>query len=372
MQFKETLLKNKGKVLIIHYACSDIYVESKAPPKISCIVIRDDETNKDEVFSRAKYSEKTLLENFWKFVSKNKDKIFLGWNIKSHAYSFVVLKDRYERLCRKKATKIHSLNVFDLDDCIKKDYNLKRQIYRLKELAELNGHQTRGFIQGEHEAKLFKEKKFVAIEGSVIRKTHVISDILDSFLKNRLIVSSNIRKRDVEYIENLLRSKDYSVACILTTLHVEKQLAALLEMYFYPRNIKHFLVEPTFGFLLKKVEAYKIFRKNHYIRHFKELKKHRNKLAHDITYWDEVEENKKIQQEIEDLCKKTIELFKIPMPHAINSIFCIEIKENMQKIATKAAANIEELTKKKKPLEEKEVKRLLMQRFNDVNKTSYS
>jgi len=213
-KYKTLLKENEHATLIVHYSCSSI---RKIPCKISCIGIRDEGRNENWIFSLREFSEKEMLEKAWKIIAKNKDKYFVGWNIKNPEYGFAVLKQRYEEILRKKAPKIRTSHVVDLDEAIKRDFDLKRQKLTLRRVAEINGYQTLDFRNGKEELKLFEERDFKGLELSVGRKIRIIGDILNDFIRGKLKIEPEL-ERKLWSAKKIIGSVAYISICIAIDL----------------------------------------------------------------------------------------------------------------------------------------------------------
>ena len=188
-----TLLKEQEhNILIIHYSCSSI---REIPCRISCIGVRDEFHNETRLFSLRRFSEEEMLEKAWRIIAENKEKYFIGWNIKNPEFGLNILKERYEEISRKKAPKIKTSNIVDLDEAIKRIYGLKRQKLTLKKLAEINGYQTLHFRSGKEELRMFKENDFKGLELSVGRKVKVIGDILNDFVRGKLVLEPKLQRK---------------------------------------------------------------------------------------------------------------------------------------------------------------------------------
>lgn len=237
----DLLEDNEHRILIIHYSCSSI---REIPCRISCIGIRDEYRNQTRLFSLRKFSEEEILENFWGIVGENKEKYFVGWNIKNPEFGFSVLKERYEEISGKKAPRIKISHIIDLDEAIKRDYDLKRQKLSLRELAEINRYQTLNFRNGKEELQMFEEKDFKGLELSVGRKLKVLGDILNDFMREELKTKGEFRMKDLSDFLGKIR-KIQSIMVLVSTGKAERnereseyqELRKELKKYFVTLNI---------------------------------------------------------------------------------------------------------------------------------------
>ncbi len=181
---KNQLRSKLDEVFIIHYACSS-YHEKLV--KISCIAVEEAKPNgKTHTYSRSEYSEKVVLEKFYYSIKMNQEAIYVGWDFRDTTYGLPVLEKRYRQLFKKRPPEIRDLK--NLKSMIEEEYGALDHGSRgkLHHLMELNGISADNFIQGEDEAKYFKEKKFREIEMSTNRKVHGITAILRLYLESKL------------------------------------------------------------------------------------------------------------------------------------------------------------------------------------------
>jgi len=211
LNYRDLLKENEHRILIIHYSCSDI---TQVPVKISCIGVRDEFHDQTQLFSLRNFSEEKLLENFWQMITENSEKYFVGWNIKNPEFGFSVLKERYEEISGKKAPSIKRDHVIDLDEAIKRYYDLKRQKLSLKELAEINRYQTLNFRNGKEEIRMFEDRDFKGLELSVGRKVKIVGDILNDFVREKLKLNS-VGERKFWSNRKIIAVCTYVAACII-------------------------------------------------------------------------------------------------------------------------------------------------------------
>lgn len=217
--FRDLLKDNEHRIMIIHYSCSSI---REIPCRISCIGIRDEYRNQTRLFSLRKFSEEEILENFWGIVAENKERYFVGWNIKNPEYGFSVLKERYEEISGKEAPKIKMSHIVDLDEAIKRDYDLKRQKMSLKGLAEINRYQTLNFRNGKEELQMFEEEDFKGLELSVGRKLKIMGDILNDFMREELQTKGKLRMKDLSDFLGKIRNIQ-SIMVLVSTGRTERK-----------------------------------------------------------------------------------------------------------------------------------------------------
>ena len=224
--FRALLKEHEHDIMIVHYSCSSIY---EVPCKISCIGIRDEFHDETQLFSLRQFSEEEMLKKFWRILASKKDKYFVGWNIKNPEFGFSILKERYEELSGKKAPKIKISHIVDLDEAIKRNYNLKSQKLTLRKLAEINGYQTLHFKSGKEELRMFEEQDFKGLELSVGRKIKIIGDMLNDFVRGKLVLESKSERKFWSRIRVV-----GLIIYILISIIIDLALFPTIELYTIP------------------------------------------------------------------------------------------------------------------------------------------
>jgi len=188
------LRTNKERICLIHYACTDI---SKLPIKIPCIAIAEYNSRTVKVFSVVeKKDEKTVLHDFYDYVTHNPNNSYVGWNFKDVTYGLPVIERRYAELFGRKPPEISS--VFDLDDVIEELYG---KLYvdhgrfgKMYNLFSLNDISTLNFLSGKKEAVLCEKSDIRAVERSTACKVHGMMGVLDLLIDGRLKTTRTLVK----------------------------------------------------------------------------------------------------------------------------------------------------------------------------------
>lgn len=225
MKIDKKILKQKTRsleeginhILVIHYSCESFYEVKKGSPTVVSIAIRDYYSGQIITFSLSDNdSEISILEAYFRFLEENRDKLFVHWNMNDTVYGFEAIRNRYHQLTKNHGTIIQNENLFDMDDLIEKKYGkLYAPHQKLYNLANINRYSTMGMRSGKDEADLFKKKGFFENKLSTIRKVHIISNILEDFLANRLLTHNRkfaIIVRRIE--ENAL----YKLTAVIVTI----------------------------------------------------------------------------------------------------------------------------------------------------------
>ena len=196
------LKKLKEKLIIIHYACTDVTI---SPTIITSISIKNYSNEQIQTFGMDSFkTEKKILIEFVKFLKKNTDKIFVTWNQKSNTYGFQHLEQRCKENDVVSSLPINQDQMTDLDNIFERQFGQKYAKHpKLRYLAELNDLTLMNFVDGENELSLYDKAEYRKIENSTNRKVAIISSLLTLSLDNKLKVDL------VNYSENDLIQKKH-------------------------------------------------------------------------------------------------------------------------------------------------------------------
>lgn len=193
------IISNKSKVIVIHYACGNIY-DSQVPVRIGHISCLRMTSGQSKGFSFIDYKErhptstddeveKFLLEEFFHFVQVNKN--WLHWNMKDSNYGFEALENRYKALGGN-PTSFDSNKTINLATILKSiygdDYARNPKMY---DLSRLNNILPRNFLKGDVEADRFSSGNLREVGLSCNSKVGLFSHILNLIKENKLLVRKN-------------------------------------------------------------------------------------------------------------------------------------------------------------------------------------
>lgn len=208
IQLKD-ILREKNKALIIHYSCESFIAEHGRTPRVTSICVRylvSGQTKSFSIHLQAQFEkkdfnnltvqeyddlEKKMLYEFYAFVRKHKDFKWVHWNMRDAAYGFDAISNRY-RILDGEPFEIDSDRMYDLPRILNKIYTHKYEKNepdgRLLNLANRNLITTKGAMKGEDEAIAFKEKEYLKLHNSTLRKVDIIESIIERAAKNELEV----------------------------------------------------------------------------------------------------------------------------------------------------------------------------------------
>lgn len=207
-QLKE-IDKNPENYLIVHYSCESFYdITDGHTPRITSIAVYSFNTAQTESFSIHKTAEKegvqiseiekmydklerSMLDDYFKYLNEHKTMKWMHWNMRDINFGFKAIEHRYEVL---------GGNPILIDDSCKIDISrLFIQCYsvnyighpRLQELLHFNHITAKDFLTGAEEALAFKNKDYIKLHQSTLRKVDVLANLLNRAMDGTLKVRSN-------------------------------------------------------------------------------------------------------------------------------------------------------------------------------------
>lgn len=199
-----TLMADSKNVLLIHYSCESFYDRTDgSSPKITSIAVRklnDGQTrsfsihkeaelqsiSKDDIEKSYDKLEKSMLKRFYEFVSKNEDKTFVHWNMRDENFGFAAIELRYQILGGKPYV-IQDDKKQDLARLLIDAYGVGYIEHpRLLSIVKKNKITDTNFLSGEKEAQAFKEKNYIKLHQSTLRKVDIFANILQRVADNHL------------------------------------------------------------------------------------------------------------------------------------------------------------------------------------------
>lgn len=211
----ETLYEKRDHVIIIHYSCESIYdSDNGKSPKITSIACRSLNTGQTQSFSIQQFSElpefagkdiwenfegieKLMLDAFFEYVAQKVDSHYwVHWNMRDIGFGFAAIEHRYTVL-RGNPIKIPDDRKFDLARIFVGLYGKRYASHpRLKTIMEVNQVATRDFLTGKDEAYAFKDREFLKLHRSTLRKSDVIANLLERSVDGTLKSQSSFWDRN--------------------------------------------------------------------------------------------------------------------------------------------------------------------------------
>jgi len=198
----EHLFANPSNVRVIHYSC-EAFDNQERSPRVTSIAVRRLDTGQTESFSIHAVAEerelafaqidthynnleKEMLERFYRYAGTTVDAAYLHWNMRDANYGFTALAHRLKVL-QGDPGEIPEAQRHDLARMLQDMYgNEYIENPKLQTLAEKNGISMLDFLAGAQEPERFKEKDYVALHRSTLRKVDMIADIAERAYRKTL------------------------------------------------------------------------------------------------------------------------------------------------------------------------------------------
>lgn len=192
------IMSNAANVVVIHYSCESFYDRTNgSSPRITSIAVRNLGSGQTTSFSihhvaernnaltaegiEANYDafEKAMLSEFYDYVAKHQQHIWLHWNMRDANYGFQALAHRY-RVLGGTPPDVHDSCLCDLARLLVALYGIAYIGHpRLARLVELNSITDRDFLTGEAEAEAFLRRDYVRLHQSTLRKVDILANIAE-------------------------------------------------------------------------------------------------------------------------------------------------------------------------------------------------
>lgn len=208
--------KNPEKYLIIHYSCESFFNLNGKSPRIASISVRqynNAQTNNFSIHQVAEQLnmtitdenyleiEKKLLDDFFDFVDKKSDKIWLHWNMRDSSFGFGALELRY-KILDGTPTIIDNDKKIDIGHLFKQyyggDYIGNPHI---QTLLKKNHFNDKNFLNGAQEAAAFDNKDYVKLSLSTSSKVNLFSSFITYAVNGNLLTdTSKLKMRGTNVI----------------------------------------------------------------------------------------------------------------------------------------------------------------------------
>lgn len=248
------LHQKKDQVILIHYSCESFYdSEDGRTPRITSIACRNFGSGQTRSFSIHQVSElpkfagvdawdkydeieKELLDQFFAYVREHvAHALWVHWNMRDINYGFQAIEHRYKVLGGD-PVEIPDERKYDLARMFVARYGKRYAGHpRLESIMKINKITDKDFLSGKDEAYAFKDRKFLALHQSTLRKVDVISSLLEAETSRRL--KTNARFWDVHGGSTRLIWEKYVWTPVGKFISALLVVLALIE--WYNPNAKH-------------------------------------------------------------------------------------------------------------------------------------
>lgn len=256
------LHQKKDQVILIHYSCESFYdSENGRTPRITSIACRHFHSAQTRSFSIHQVSElpkfadvdawenydkieKELLDQFFSYVEQHVAHAYWAhWNMRDINYGFQAIEHLYEVLGGAPVA-VPDERKFDLARLFVARYGKRYAGHpRLESIMQINKISHKDFLSGKDEAYAFKDRKFLALHQSTLRKVDVMSNLLEAEVSGRL--RTKARWWDVHGGSARLIWEKYVLSPVGKAVSALVIILALVE--WYNPNAKHDLAEWVAG-----------------------------------------------------------------------------------------------------------------------------
>ncbi|MEN9563548.1 MAG: hypothetical protein RIR73_1792, partial [Chloroflexota bacterium] len=215
-QILQKIESANGKVLVIHYSCESFYGKAGYTPRVTSIGILNRENNEAIIFSlhlsaqilkkdlvnlsneNLDEVEKSMLDEFSKYVHDHMNYIWIHWHMRSASYGFQAISNRY-RILGGKEINIPDINKIDLPEILGKlftyGFEANEPHGQLLNLANRNKISTRDALPGAEEAIAFENKEYLKLHMSTLRKVEIIDRLLTTYQNDK--IKHNAKVKDI-------------------------------------------------------------------------------------------------------------------------------------------------------------------------------
>lgn len=241
--------ENYDRIYCIHYSCQNLNDENEGySPRITSIAVLHMSSNQMTSFSMhliaeelhidrhnivEKYDEieRIMLIRFFEFIKKrNKDAIWLHWNMRNINFGFEALEHRYRVLTGNKPSHIAEEARFNISTLISEKYGYNyADDPKMLNLMIMNGGRHRDFLTGGEEVMAFKANEFIKMHNSTMCKVSFFKIVFNKMVSNKLKTNTNkLRYKVNELYQN-------PIVQILSIIGVIGTLVSLVVMLFQSR-----------------------------------------------------------------------------------------------------------------------------------------
>ena len=195
----QALRKNQTDILVMHYACQNFGEVKSGFPEIYAVVVQEHGTSNGlHTFSCNDFAcEKTLLNDFFRLLQKNKTHKFVHWNMNDERFGLRAIEGRYKQLHGQSPYRLSPNQLYDFDDMVEEAFG-KNYVQTQKKflgLLQRNGLDSPDISWGAEEANLFKEGHTFRGQTSTITKVRALDKLLTLYFDDSLKTDIPIKRK---------------------------------------------------------------------------------------------------------------------------------------------------------------------------------
>lgn len=201
----EQIFDDAVRTYVIHYSCQSFYDNpSGNSTRITSIAVRNlssGQTKSWSIYKSAELSgkqkqeeiqdsldelEKSMLEDYFRFLNSNSDYTYLHWNMRDENYGFAALEHRL-RVLKGQPFVLQDHRKLDIARVLVTLYGRqyaphqspKGRKGRLMSLVEMNNIADADALEGAGEAEAFEKGEYLKLHQSTLRKVDMMANIFD-------------------------------------------------------------------------------------------------------------------------------------------------------------------------------------------------
>lgn len=193
----ESLIGNANTTLVIHYSCESFYDRTDGKtPRVTSVAVRNLSSGQTDSFSIHKVAEqkqiafdqidvnydeleREMLNEFFEFMRSRQFYSWIHWNMRDINYGFAAIEHRF-RVLGGNPTLISENSKFDLSRALNNLYGMAYIEHpKLESIVNKNEITKKDFLTGKEEAEAFKNKEYIKLHQSTLRKVDIIANIFE-------------------------------------------------------------------------------------------------------------------------------------------------------------------------------------------------
>jgi hypothetical protein len=193
----ESLIGNANTTLVIHYSCESFYDRTDGKtPRVTSVAVRNLSSGQTDSFSIHKVAEqkqiafdqidvnydeleREMLNEFFEFMRSRQFYSWIHWNMRDINYGFAAIEHRF-RVLGGNPISISENSKFDLARALNDLYGMAYIEHpKLESIVNKNDITKKDFLTGKEEAEAFKNKEYIKLHQSTLRKVDILANIFE-------------------------------------------------------------------------------------------------------------------------------------------------------------------------------------------------
>jgi hypothetical protein len=209
----EALQDQASTTLVVHYSCESFYDKTDGKtPRVTSLAVRNLASAQTDSFSIHQIAEechvpfdqiaehyddleRQMIDRFFEFTRTRQHCNWIHWNMRDVNYGFAAIEHRL-RVLGGTPIQISEDRKFDLSRALVDLYGVGYIGHpRLEKLLEKNKITAKDFLTGEQEGDAFKNKEFLRLHQSTLRKVDCLANVFERVLNGSLKTNATWKDR---------------------------------------------------------------------------------------------------------------------------------------------------------------------------------